>query len=101
MLSVVQMAQEGRVVDDKVLTKNIERLRAGVEWCRARELSVMVADIVGSKPKILIETSAKCMRLVADGLAAEIGSQSSGGVYSRVMCVVAEECQIMWVERGH
>lgn len=98
MLNVVQMAQEGRVIEDKLLARNIELMKAGTEWCREHGLSIMVADIVGAKPKILIETSAKCEQLED---VAQIGSQSVCGVYIRVMCVVAEGCQIMWVERGH
>lgn len=101
MLIAIEKSKDCRVVNNEHLCRNIERLRRGLEWCQAHDLHVMLPDIVGAKPTILVETSASCSKLIKDGLAAEIGRDSSGGIHGRVMCVVAEECKIIWIERGH
>ena len=101
MLMAIEKSKECRVVNNEHLSKNIDRLRKGLEWCQAHDLHVMLPDIVGAKPTILVETSASCAQLIKDGLAAEIASRSEGGIHSRVMCVVAEECKIIWIELGH
>ena len=102
MLTAVEKAMEKRSVPnmDRILG-NIDQARKGLAWCIENGLSAYTVDVEGSRPKILVETSAKLVRFVEDGLAAEIGSQHEGGIHSRVMCMVAHGCQIMWVERGH
>jgi|GEM_PF-5996267 len=101
MLTAIEKSQECRVVNNELLAANIERLKAGLEWCEARDLHVMFPDITGAKPKILIETSASCARLIKEGLAAEIGTSCMHGIHTRIMCVVVQDCQIMWIERGN
>lgn len=80
---------------------NVTALKKALVWCKHHGLEVLDADITGSRPEVLIETSSHCAALVREGLAAEVGSQVANGIRARVMCASIEGCQIKWIERGN
>ncbi len=100
MLAAVEKSQ-GKHNNVQRILKNIDLAREGLAWCIEQGLSAYAVDVEKSRPKILIESSAKLQRFVAVGLAAQIGASHEGGVHARVMCLNFHGCQIMWVERGH
>lgn len=80
---------------------NVTALKHAVVWCKRNGHEVLSADVTGSRPELLIETSGRCADLVQQGLAAEVGSQVVNGVRTRVMCAWVEGCRIKWIERGN
>lgn len=101
MLKMVEKSQAQVRSNLERIIANVDKSRSALEWCRDRGLAAYAVDVETSNPKILVETSGRCNALVAEGLAAEIGSQMVGGIHSRVMCVPVFGCQVMWVERGN